>query len=435
MDLLNTEVLVERLSVEDGRLVLPDGMGYRLLWLDPDDEPFPPQALRKIIALAKEGATVVLGRRRPQRAPGLKDYPACDEEVRRLAAELWSGPSDQPWRRTVGKGKVIGGTGIEQALKDEEILPDCAGPWDYTHRRSDALDVYFLAGTGSAECTFRVRGKEPELWDPTTGTVRDAVCYRSTEDGRTVLPLRLPYNASVFVVFRRPAHAKHVTGISGSEEGLQIEGRTDTGFRVRLWEHGRYVRRTPSGNLVTLDAATIPDAMPVAGPWTVRFAPGWGAPESVVFDELVAWDKHPNDAIKHFSGTAAYRNSFKLSAEQAKCLVRLQLGDVKYVARVRVNGKDLGVVWTSPWTADLTGSVKDGDNELEIDVTNLWVNRLIGDAGLPESQRLTKTNIYLQKGERTVKPYQGYSSKDPLVASGLLGPVRLEFGRQQDVKF
>jgi hypothetical protein len=297
------------------------------------------------------------------------------------------------------------------------------------------LDVYFLAGTGSAECTFRVYGKEPELWDPTTGAARDAVCYRTTEDGRTILPLRLPENGSVFVVFRRPAHARSVARISGPEEGLQIEGRTEAGVRVRVWRQGQYVFRTSSDNPTTLDAAAIPDPMPIAGPWTVRFAPGWGAPESIAFDKLMAWDKHPNDAIKHFSGTATYRNTFKVSVEQAKNPARLQLGDVKYVARVRVNGKDLGVVWTSPWTVDLTGSLKEGDNELEIDVTNLWVNRLIGDAGLPENQRSTKTNIYLQKGDRTLKPYQGYGSKDPLAPSGLLGPVRLELGQQREVRF
>ncbi len=435
MDLLNTEVLLKRLSVEDGRLVLPDGMSYRLLWVDPADEPIPPQALQQILQLVRDGATVVLGPRQPQRAPGLKDYPACDEEVRRLAAGLWGFAGNQPSRRTDGKGKIIVGETIEKALKDEKILPDCAGPCEYNHRRTDAMDVYFVAGTGEAEYAFRVQGKEPELWDPVTGTIRDAVCYRTTDDGRTIVPIRLPEHGSVFVVFRRPAQAKHLVEVSGPESGLQIVGRTEAGACVRLWQDGKYVLRTSPEEAVSLGGTPIPAPLPIAGPWTVCFAPGWGAPASIVFDELLSWDKHPNDAIKHFSGKATYRKTFTLGAEQAKGLVRLQLAEVKYVAQVRVNRKDMGVVWTSPWTVDLTGAVKTGENELEIDVVNLWVNRLIGDAGLPENQRRTKTNIYLQKGERTLKPYQGYSSKDPLVASGLLGPVRLEFGRQQEVKF
>ncbi len=172
----------------------------------------------------------------------------------------------------------------------------------------------------------------------------------------------------------------------------------------------------------------------LTGPWDVRFAPGWGAPESAVFQELTAWDQHPNEGIKYFSGTATYRKTFKLTAEQAGGPVRLQLGDVKYIARVRVNGKDLGVVWTGPWIVDLTAAVKPADNELEIDVTNLWVNRLIRDASLPPDQRLTKTNIRIEK-VRTVKPFEGYGANDPLLTSGLLGPVRVEFGQQRDVAF
>ena len=92
------------------------------------------------------------------------------------------------------------------------------------------------------------------------------------------------------------------------------------------------------------------------------------------------------------------------------------------------------MVWTSPWTVDLTGVVKSGENLLEIDVTNLWPNRLIGDAALPENQRLTKTNVKLET-VRTVKPYEGYGANDPLLPSGLLGPVSLEFGEQREVKF
>ncbi len=435
-DLLNTEVLLERLSVRDGSLVLPDGMRYRLLWVDPEEETLPPAALRKIIQLAQAGATVVLGPRPPQRAPGLRDYPAGDEEVRRLAADLWSGADKQAFRRSLGKGQVIGGTAIDQVLLSEGLLPDCTGPSEYTHRRTEDLDVYFLAGKGDAEYTFRIQGKEPELWDPKTGTIRDAICYRTTDDGRTIVPLSLPDSGSVFVVFRRPAQAAHFVSMSGPEVGLELAGRTAAGARIRLWRPGSYVFQTPSDkHEVTVVAEALPEAQILAGPWDVRFAAGWGAPESVVFPKLIAWDQHADAGIKHFSGTATYRQKFPLNAGQAQQLVRLQLGDVKYVARVRVNGQDLGVVWTNPWAVDLSGIVKEGDNELEIDVTNLWVNRLIGDAALPMEQRFTKTNIYLQTGDRTVKPYQGYGSKDPLVTSGLLGPVRLEFGEQREVRF
>jgi len=433
-DFMSTEALLERLSVKDGRLVLPDGMSYRLLLVDPEDETLPPEALRKIIGLAKQGATVVLGPRQPRRSAGLKDYPACDEEVCRLASELWGNAGERPLRRAMGKGRVISGTSIDQVLPAEGILPDCASPWDYIHRRVQDADIYFLAGSGEAECTFRVAGKEPEFWNPATGSMRDAVCYRKTEDGRTVVPISLPENGSIFVVFRRPAEQRHLASVAGPAAGLHIDGRTERGVRLRLWQPGSYVLGTSQQKQAAVDAAAMPEPVALAGPWDVRFAPGWGAPESIVFPELTAWDQHAHEGIKYFSGTATYRKAFKLSAEQAGGLVRLQLGDVKYIARVRVNGTDLGVVWTSPWTVDLTRAIKPGENSLEIDVTNVWANRLIRDAGLPEDQRLTKTNIHLEK-VRTVRPFAGYGANDPLLPSGLLGPVRLEFGQERDVQF
>jgi hypothetical protein len=136
--------------------------------------------------------------------------------------------------------------------------------------------------------------------------------------------------------------------------------------------------------------------------------------------------KHPDSGIRFFSGTATYRKAFELTEEQARGHVRLQLGTVKCIAQVRLNGKDLGIVWTDPWTIELTGALKPGRNELEIDITNTWINRLIGDAALPPEKRIAKTNVALQSGKRTFKPYQGFASEDPLMTSGLLGPVRLE---------
>ena len=126
--------------------------------------------------------------------------------------------------------------------------------------------------------------------------------------------------------------------------------------------------------------------------------------ESMVFDQLIPWNEHPNEGVKFFSGTAVYRNSFELNAEQAEKAVRLQLGEVKHIAQVRLNGKALGVVWTDPWAVDVTGIVRAGKNDLEIEVTNLWVNRLIGDADLPDDQRLTKTNAF-RKDETAKRPY------------------------------
>jgi hypothetical protein len=249
------------------------------------------------------------------------------------------------------------------------------------------------------------------------------------------VPLALPDGGSVFVVFQRPARERHLVSTSARDGAMEIVGRSESGAQIRLWHNERCMLQTSHGRQIVVDAPVMPESLRLTGPWKVRFTPGWGAPESVTFHELVPWDQHPDDGIKHFSGTATYRISFPLSKQQVQGIVRLQLGDVRHLARVRLNGEDAGVRWTAPWTADLTGAATCGVNTLEVDVTNVWANRLIGDAALPENRRFTNTNILLEAGDRTVRPYRGYGSTDPLVTSGLLGPVRVEFGQRREVRF
>jgi len=434
-DLINTEVLSERLTVENGNLVLPDGIKYRLLVVDLVEEDVPPQALAALVKLAESGATIVLGTRRPVRAPGLADYPNCDKEVRRLADRLWGNDTGGTQTRTLGKGKVVSEQTMEQVLRARNIPPDCTGAARYIHRRVDGVDLYFVTGNGLLEATFRISGRVPELWDPKTGRITDALNYRTTDDDRTVVPLDLAENGSMFVVFRKPAQGAHLVAVSGPEGGLDVVGRNGQVANLRVWRNGRYVLTTSTKTQAPVDVPTLPEPKDVTGPWAVKFAPGWGAPESIVFQKLTPWNEYPQNAIKHFSGTATYCKTLSLDAKQTAGLVRLALGEVKHVAQVRVNGKDLGVLWTNPWRIDLTGVVKPGENTLEIDVTNVWANRLIGDAGLPENKRLTKTNIGLHRGKRPKdkKVCQGYWSTQPLLRSGLLGPVRLEFGREINV--
>lgn len=435
-DLVNTEVLLERLAVDRGDLVLPEGVRYRLLVVDLEDDTVLPQVLRKLRELARAGATIVLGQRRPRRAPGLTDFPTCDDEVRRLAAELWGPAGKEPKSTTVGKGRVITGRTMDDVLQTLALPPDYTGPAGYAHRRTADTDIYFVTGTGSVECAFRVSGKEPELWDPVTGRVQDAVRYRLAEDGRIVVPLTLPESGAMFVVFRRPAAPVHLASIDAPPDAVEIRGRTERGIRLHLWQGGKVTLRTaPAAADITLAAVQVPTPQPLDGPWEVRFAPGWGAPAAAVFKRLIPWNEHAEEGIKYFSGTACYRKSFKLTRSQAGGLCRLQLGEVKHIATVRLNGKPLGIVWTAPWTVDLTGVAKPGKNDLEIDVTNLWVNRLIGDARLPEEKRFTRTNARrLPENQGRFGYLRGYLPDDPLVRSGLLGSVRVEFGTVAEVK-
>jgi hypothetical protein len=426
-DLINTEVLLTRAKTVKGDIVLPDGMRYRMLVVDLTGSAVPVEALRKLNQLADGGARIVLGHRRPDRAPGLSAYPQCDAEVRALTAALWN--------RADGPGRVTAAVELQTVLDQSKIQPDFVGPFDYLHRRTADVDIYFLAGKGQAECVFRVKGKQPELWCPVTGRMRDAIQYRPTHDGRTALVIDLPERGSVFVVFRRPAGAVRVESVAGPACGLELDARTETGIQASLWRHGTYHVATAQGHDLTYHCGTLPGPIDLVGPWTVRFQAGRGAPESATFEQLTAWDKHADPRIRYFSGTATYTKTFEVDAAQVGQPVRLALGEVKYIAHVVCNGRDLGTVWTAPWTADLSSAIRAGQNQLEVRVTNVWVNRLIGDAGLPPAERVTKSNIRQQAGRRNFKIYEGYAAEDPLMPSGWLGPARIEFGRQQTAGF
>lgn len=414
-DVCNTEVLLDRLSVRDGRIVLPDGMSYRLLAL-PVRQTMSPEVLEKIAELVRAGATVVGPK--PLRAPGLKNYPQCDEQVGRLAGELWGEVDGQKVKqRKLGQGRIIWGKTLAEILAADNVTPDVevktegggrkaeAGKGnvpaiDWIHRRDGQTDIYFVCNPlprpGAAEVVFRISGKEPEIWDAVTGQ-RWAADFRH-EAGRTVVPMRFAPCQSWFVVFR-PGARDQGTGARDQGTGVGDQG--------------------PGAGKKNL--AELKVVQEIAGPWTVAFDPKWGGPAAAVFEKLDDWSKRPEEGIKYYSGSATYRKTFDLQSKihNPQSKFYLDLGDVREVAEVRLNGKNVGVVWTAPWRVEITEAVRPAQNVLEIDVVNLWPNRLIGDGKLPAEQRLTKTNV--QKFYRAPK-----SGRHKLLESGLLGPVTIQ---------
>jgi len=387
-DAITAEVLLDRLSVRDGRLVLPDGMSYRLLVLGPEPV-MTPRCLQKVRELVEAGARVLGPRTR--HSPGLAGQPQADRQVQALAAALWGEAEEPPpGRRDVGQGRVYTGMSPAEVLRAEGVPPDvefhtvtAAPRIDFIHRRCDEADVYFLAnlrnGGDVVECVFRATAGQPEIWDAVSGRRWRAEAFR-VQDGRTSMTLAFAPRQSWFVVFPR--------GGEPAKDGY---------------------RNVPA----------VVDAGGLEGPWTVRFDPAWGGPESVVFEELTDWTRRPEDGIRFYSGRAVYERTFDLpeALRGRKGTLWLDLGLVRNVAEVRLNGRDLGVVWTAPWRVDITPAVRPEGNRLEIAVVNLWPNRLIGDAGLPPEQRRTHTNV-----KKFDKPDL------PLLPSGLLGPVRFATG-------
>ncbi len=413
-DYANTEVLLTRMSVENGRIVLPDGLSYRLLVLQnctslsPEtskmigdalslsvspvpSRSMPLAAVRKIRDLVRAGATVVGPK--PEKASGLKDYPRVDDELRAIADEVW-GDCDGRARteHRYGQGRVIWGRTPREVLAADGVQPDfeafgiSAPGLDFIHRTSPQADIYFISNRNgyplSADCAFRVAGKEPEIWDPVSGEIRAAAAFRP-DGGRTIVPLDFAPMQSLFVVFRKPI----IADAAG----------------------------TAPGNFPRLVSV-----QEITGGWKVAFDPRWGGPVSAEFPELISWTRRPEDGIKYYSGKATYRKTFDLDPSAAvppRKRVFLDLGAVKAVAEVRLNGRSLGVLWTAPWRVDITDAIRPAGNVLEIDVINLWANRVIGDLNLPKDKRVTVTHDAFR--------FDMITKTTSLLDSGLLGPVSI----------
>lgn len=368
-DYINAEAILQRLSVKNGRLTLPDGMSYRLLVL-PKLKTMRPEVLQKISELVKQGA-VVLGPA-PERSPSLENYPAADRNIHSLATAMWK-------NRKYGNGYILSGMSMEEALAFIRLSPDVKLEGKdvlYTHRAAKDADYYFLTNqtdkTIQIKPAFRIKGKQPEWWDAVTGKVRDLPEFTADANSTTV-PLQLEAYESGFMIFRKPA-AK------------------------------------PTGKKNYPAPALLQQ---ITGEWNLQLGD-----TAVILDTLTDWSLHPDKNIRDFSGTAVYTKTFGTTKLPRGEKIFLHLGKVMVMAKVKLNGIDLGTVWTAPWKVDATGVLREGTNTLEIEVVNTWVNHLIGDSKLPEAERTTWTNVNPYKPE---SPYQ---------SAGLLGPVKLEIQAQ-----
>jgi len=508
------EVVLTRMNVKDGRIVLPDGMNYRLLVLPsynadgqpvvqldslaykyaarpmPKAETMTPALLKKIKELVEAGATV-LGTR-PLKSPSLSGFPECDLEIKRLADELWgkdagaSGEGSHP----LGKGRVVWGRTPGQVLSDMGITPDFQSgtgqPFRTLHRTlDDGSELYFVSNRMdqdiNRDCKFRVTGKRPEFWLPETGRIEHPALYHADASGLSI-PIRLEPNESLFVVFRagQPITNEHFVRImhDGQEVAPPDQGHESTvkanplvplvntpgkpflgewnistaGPLVQMFQDGDkniqaivraggvYEFTRADGKVKKFTVPPVPAPQELDGPWTVQFKPGLGAPEQVTLNQLISWDQHSDPGVKYFSGTATYRKTFTLPKawHQSDRLVTLDLGRVKVMASVKVNGHDLGTLWRAPFRTDITSSLVAGQNTLEVTVANLPVNRMIGDEQLPADCERDKKGVLKSwpqwvlegkpspTGRYTFASRSLYKKEDPLMESGLLGPVTLQ---------
>ncbi len=373
-DYINADGLVHMLSVSDGRIVTKSGVSYRLLVLDKNSRYMSLPVLRAIHMLVEQGA-IVAGEK-PIDTPSLADDAA---EFRKLSDELFGQGSGI---HTSGKGKVYAGQNANEALKALYIAPDFDYPKPengqevlFVHRKLADGDLYFLDNRGdhdaNIDATFRVTGKAPELWYSETGKV-SAASFKIAK-GRTTVPLHFEPWGSVFVVFRKQA------------------------------KHNSYI--VPQRNETKLTS--------VDGAWNVVFQAGRGAPASITLDKLISWPESTDKGIKYYSGEATYTTVIQASPNWfgKGTTLWIDLGDVKGLAAVSVNGKELGTAWHAPYRIDVTSALKPGSNQISVEVFNSWINRLIGDL-----QPNTPTKY-------AFTTWKAYRADSPLVASGLIGPV------------
>ena len=446
-DVASEEVLLNRMTVRNGRIVLPDGMSYRLLVL-PNYDHIALPALRKVKALVAAGATVIGPR--PVAATSLQDFPKCDVEVAALAGELWGNTNDRAkTEHAFGNGRVIWEKTARQVLLDDGVKPDFefsgANPGvalDYIHRRDGAAEIYFVANPTNhwenVTCTFRVAGQAPELWLADTGEIRRGIPFEEKE-GRTTVPLRLEPYGSVFVLFRERAASPVisvrkdgqpviVTGAARDFSGAAQVFVQDGSTEFQTGAPGRYELTGPRGRVAHVSVAPLPDPVTLADGWTL-LAPlkelDSSATRPLPVPALKSWTEFDDPKLKYFSGTLEYTREIDLDSTRpgAGLHLWLDLGEVHELAEVELNGQKLGILWKPPWRVDLTGAARSGKNKLTVRVTNFWPNRIIGDQFLPAEERVTQTNI------------RKLTRRTPLMISGLLGPVQLVTTAEEAIKF
>ncbi len=356
-DFVNSSALINAIQVKNGKLVAQSGNTYSLLVLDETAKYMTLPVLKKLRDLVKAGAK--LTGTKPEQSPSLGDNVA---EFQAIVNEVWASPN-------VLKGSMAEALKA-QNVSEDVIVSKAQSKILYRHRQAADQDIYWLnnrsANATSAEVSFRVTGKVPELWNAQTGKT-EKVSYQ-IKNGRTIVPLNFESWDAFFVIFKEKTTANSYTKSATKETTLT----------------------------------------PISSPWKVSFND-----KNVAFDKLISWTEHTDVDVKYFSGTASYENTFKVTSVDKSAKYVIDLGDVKNIAEVVVNGKNVGTAWKMPFRLDITEAIEAGENAIRVNVTNAWVNRLVGDAQPDVKQKTTFTTM----------PF--YRKDSPLVPSGLMGEVKV----------
>lgn len=413
-DVTNEDALLHTLSLTPAGLRNPSGNTYRLLFL-PHGRRLSLASLERIAAYVHQGGSVV---GEVPLAPTGNVPPRSAARFKQLTRDLWQAC---PAQHAYGKGIVFCGTDTRAALATLHLSPDLEGfdhELDYIHRREGEIDIYFIrnrtAKAIDVRPSFRIDNRIPELWNPLDGTVTPQLAYTEA-GGRTAVPLHLAPYGSTFVLFAKTA-ALHITEIlkAGTLVSTPVSGNLKTALSLPDATPGTYTLKLSDGGEMTAEVQPTVRTDLAPSQWTLAFQPNRGAPATpqplTAFQD---WSLSTDAGVRFFSGTATYRTTIQQPYTTSGRTI-LSLTDLHEICTVRINGKLAGTLWARPYRIDISNSLTPGSNQIELEVTNLWPNRIIGDAQPGETRTYTQTNI------------RKYRANSPLLPSGLIGPVTLE---------
>lgn len=453
-DAVNMEVLQNRVKAEDGKMVLPEGTSYKVLYLTNTRE-MHLASLKRIAELADKGIVIV--GEKPQSIGGYRASESDKKEFKALVQQIWSKPTtvrQLGWKQLFEKFNIP----IDLAIKDGDDI-------NYAHRKTPTQDIYFFYNPKKEkhiyECTFNIKGKIPEWFDPMTGETSKLGAFEHV-NGKTKVAVPLDSEGAGFVVFREKSEGVKALSVATSLQnpGIIFSLNKRNEIEVQTSQSGLFDVAFNDNTQQQLLVEGIFDPVVIRGDWQVTFPDFKTGSKTLIFPSLIDWTTHEFEGIKHYSGTATYETTFSLPQKSFSPhqKISLDLGKVHEIARVLLNGEDLGVLWKAPHRIDITSVAKEGKNELRLEITNQWSNRLIGDENFPnltgydllpqintplyaKDPHLSLINRYKMVdwyvnnepaplGQRsTFTTYPFYKKGDTLLPAGLLGDVRVIFSK------
>lgn len=397
-DYINADIITSTLTTKKGNLMLPLGQSYRVMMI-PDRKDISLEVLKSLEKLIREGA-VIIGPK-PERSTSLKNFPACDAEVKTIADKIWGNCDGKTQlSNQYGKGRVYWGKTVVDVLHELNISPDFEvigtddsdRHIDYIHRQTPNEDIYFVSNSSQTmqhfTSVFRIKGNRvPEIWDAETGLIQREVKYSKAENGINIEFVLDPL-ASRFVVFREKSTGKN-------DEGLRFD--LQYGFNKT-------------------NQASKP--IDISNNWELHFNTEMGGPQQYWMAKLTSWSDVDEEGVKFYSGSAIYSRDFTIEKEaltkNSEAFVVFE--DIQEMARVIVNGNDCGIVWLPPYKKRITPYLKNDKNNITVEVINTWNNRIVGDIRNPDNKPFTSTNAKVK-----------FKKPSPLLKSGLLGKAEIIF--------